>query len=159
MCRRRRRLCRRRSGIEWMSCGGEIRAGRPRGKGRRASIRPTDRPWRQARKQSRIDSISKRTRKSTQTTPSELSTTGEDLWLRFGLRQRKEGRLTADGRNLAMVKSPFYSAVPSFLRSLHATRARGSFIDFRALYPIRVAHVRKGERANEKEWGVRLLTA
>ena len=127
MCRRRRRLCRRRSGIEWMSCGGEIRAGRPRGEGRRASIRPTNRPSRQARKQSRIDSTSKRTRKSTQTTPSELSTTWEDLWLRFGLRQRKERRLTADERNLTLVKSPFYAAVPSSVRCMpHAHAAHSS---------------------------------
>ena len=136
MCRRR--LCRRRSGIEWMSCGGEIRAGCGRLATRMGGRHRFDRPSEQLR----IYSISKRrrrrrrrrrrlTRKSTQTTPLELSSTLErsllsGCFLPFG-RKLNCGRGRAEGRNLSMVKSPFYlcRCMP------HADRrsARGSFID------------------------------
>ena len=57
---------------------------------------------------------------------------------------RKEGGLTAEVRNLSMVKSRFYADVPSFVacHSPRRTRLIHRPSAARALYPIRVAHVR-----------------
>ena len=91
-------LCVGGGGIEWMSCGGEIRAGRPHAR-THLSVR-FERPS----KQLRVDSTSQRRGKALRRQSRKLPRLGKDLW---PLHSGMGSGLTAD---LSMVGSHFYAA-------------------------------------------------